>query len=67
MTIVSHSLSIFTLNVNGLSYAIKYRVAEWIKKIRAMEFRAPVVQQKQNESHWEPRGCGFDPWPRSLG
>ena len=20
-----------------------------------------------NESDWEPWGCGFDPWPRSVG
>ena len=38
MTIVSHSLSIIPLNVNGLSSPIKYRVTEWIKKIRSMEF-----------------------------
>ena len=21
----------------------------------------------RNESDWEPRDCGFDPWPRSVG
>ena len=51
MTIISHSLSIIPLNGNGLSAPIKYRVAGWIKKMRAMEFRAPVAQRKQKESH----------------
>ena len=25
------------------------------------------MQWKQNESNQEPRGCRFDPWPRSVG
>ena len=23
--------------------------------------------RSRNESAWEPRGCGFDPWPCSVG
>ena len=51
MTIVSHSLSIITLNVNGLSYAIKYRVAELIKKVRSIEFPSCLVWHSGNKTN----------------
>ena len=34
-----------------------------ITKKRILEF---LLWPRGTESDWEPRGCGFDPWPRSV-
>lgn len=41
MAIVSHYLSIITLDVNGVNSPIKrYRMAEWIKKFKIQQYVA---------------------------
>ena len=58
----TEKVSLAPLQKRMLSVSEKTR---WIVKKKAhMEF---LLRCSGNKSDYEPRGCGFDPWPHSVG
>ena len=55
-----------TAQIHSLAWELPYATVVAIKnkKNRKEEF---LLWRRGNEFNWHPRGCGFSPWPRSVG
>ena len=54
-----------TQNTTPRRYFHVCRIPLGISEINTLNFGVPIMAQ-QKGIDWEPRGCGFNPWPRSV-